>query len=42
MGEGRSKREGVCVYRELIHFVLWQKPSQQCKAIIAEFKKGID
>ena len=29
-----SKREGICVYIELIHFIVQQKLSQHCKAIL--------
>ena len=28
------KREGICVYLELIHFIVQQKRSQHCKAIL--------
>ena len=34
---GRSKRDGTYVYIWLIH-VVQQKPTQQCKAIILQFK----
>ena len=33
---GRLKREGTCVYLWLIHVVIWQKPTQHCKAIILQ------
>ena len=33
---GSSKREGICVYRELIHFIVQQKLTQHCKAIILQ------
>ena len=36
---GRLKKEGICVYIELIHIVLQQKLAQHCKAIILQFKK---
>ena len=38
-GEGvgeRPKREGIYVHKELIHFVLQQKPTQHWKAIILQ------
>ena len=38
---GRLQREGIYVYIELIHFVVQQKLTQHCKAIILEFKKYI-
>ena len=31
---GQFKREGTYVDLWLIHVVVWQKPTQQCKAII--------
>ena len=31
-------REGICVYLRLIRFVVQQKPIQNCKAIILQFK----
>ena len=37
-GRGRLKREETCVYSGLIHTVVWQKPTQQCKAIILQKK----
>ena len=36
--EGRLKREGTYVYLWLIHTVVWQKPTQYCKAIILQLK----
>ena len=36
---GRLQREGIYVYIELIHFVVQQKLTQHCKAIILQFKK---
>ena len=33
---GRPKREGTYVYLQLIHPVLWQKPTQHCKAILLQ------
>jgi len=38
---GRSKREGIDVPLWLIHTVVWQKPTQHCKAIILQLKKKI-
>ena len=35
---GRFKREGTCVYLLLIHAVVWQRPTQHCKAIIFQLK----
>ena len=35
---GRFKREGTYAYRWLIHFDVWQKPTQYCKAIIFPLK----
>ena len=37
-GGGRFKREGIYVYLWLIHVVIWQKPTQHCKAIILQIK----
>ena len=34
----RLKREGIYVYLWLIHIVLWQKPTQHCKAINIQWK----
>ena len=39
-GRGRFKREGTYVYLRLIHAVIWQKPTQHCKAIILQLKKN--
>ena len=36
----KPKREGIHVYTWLIHFVVQQKLTQQCKAIILQFKKN--
>ena len=36
---GRLQREGIYVYIELIHFVVQQKLTQHCKAIILQLKK---
>ena len=33
---GRSKREGLCVYIELLHFIVQQKLTQHYKAIILQ------
>ena len=38
MGE-RFKREGIHVYIRLIHFVVPQKLTQHCKAIILQLKE---
>ena len=35
---GRFKREGTDVYLWLIHVDVWQKPTQQSKAIILQLK----
>ena len=35
----RLKREGIYVYTELIHIVVQQELTQQCKAVILSFKK---
>ena len=37
---GRLKREGTYVHLRLIHIVVWQKPTQHCKAIILQLKKN--
>jgi len=34
----RFRREGTYVYPELMHFDVWQKPTQHCKAIIPQLK----
>ena len=39
-GGGRSKREGIQVYIQLIHFIVQQKLTQHCKAILLQLKKG--
>ena len=31
--------EGIYVYLWLTHIVVWQKPTQHCKAIILQLKK---
>lgn len=33
---GRLKKESIYVYLELIHTVVWENPTQQCKAIILQ------
>ena len=33
---GRLKSKGMNVYLWLIHIVMWQKPTQHCKAIILQ------
>ena len=39
--QGRLKREGMYVYAWLIRFIVQQKLTQHCKAIILQFlKKG--
>ena len=40
LGEGFKRKEiyGIYVYLRLIHIVLWQKPTQPCKAIILQLK----
>ena len=35
---GRFRREGTYVYPWLIHADVWQKPTQNCKAIILQLK----
>ena len=35
---GRFKRKETYMYLWLIHFVVWQKPRQHCKAIILKLK----
>ena len=37
--EAGFRREGTFVYLWLIHVVVWQKPTQYCKAIILQLKK---
>ena len=34
----RVKREGTYVYLWLIHVNVWQRPTQNCKAIILQLK----
>ena len=34
----RFKREGTYVYLWLIHVVVWEKPTQYCKAIMLQLK----
>ena len=36
---GRPKREVMYVYLWMIHAIVWQKPTQHCKAIIRQLKK---
>ena len=38
---GRFKREGAYVYLWLIHVDVWQKPTQDCKAIILQLTINI-
>ena len=35
-GGGRLRMERIYVYLGLIHVVVWQKPTQHCKAIILQ------
>ena len=35
---GRFKREGAYVPLRLIHAVVWQKPTQHCKAVILQLQ----
>ena len=35
----QSRREGLYVYIQLIHFIVQQKSTQHCKAIILQYKK---
>ena len=35
----RLKRGGTQIYLWLIHVDVWHKPTQDCKAIILQFKK---
>ena len=35
---GKFKREGTYIYLWLIHTIVWQKPTQYCKAIILQLK----
>ena len=35
----RLKREEICVYTQLIHFVVPQKLTQHCKGIMLQFEK---
>jgi len=39
-GEGSSKREGVYVCIELIHFIVQQKLTQHWEAVILQLKKN--
>jgi hypothetical protein len=36
--EERFKKEGTCVHLWLICVVVWQKPTELCKAIILQLK----
>ena len=38
---GISKREGMCVYISLIHFIVQQKLTQFCKAIVLLFSRKV-
>ena len=37
---GRFRREETYVYLQLTHADVWQKPTQYCKAIILQLRKG--
>jgi len=37
---GRLTRAGIYVYLQLIHIVVWQKPTQHCEAVMLQFKKN--
>ena len=39
MGGRRLKRERIYVYLHWIHFIVQQKPTPHCKAIILQFLK---
>lgn len=41
-GGGSPKRKGKYVHAELIHYVVWQKLVQHCKATTAQLKKKKD
>ena len=34
----RSRREGLYVYIQLIHFIVQQKSTQHCKAVILRYE----
>ena len=34
----RFKREGTYVYLGMTHIVVWQRPTQYCKAVIIQLK----
>jgi len=36
----KIKKEGIYVYLWLINVDIWQKPTQYCKVIILQLKKG--
>jgi len=38
---GRFRRDRIYVYLWLIHAVVWQKPTQHCKAIIFQLKVNL-
>ena len=38
--ERRLKREGICVYTQLIHTLVQQKLAQHYKAMILQFKNN--
>ena len=37
---GRLKKKGIYVYLQLIHTVVWEKPTQQCKATILQLNRN--
>ena len=37
-GERESKREGIYVYIERIHFIAERKATQHCKAVVLQLK----
>ena len=38
---GEFKRDGMYVYLWLIHIIVWQKPTQYCKAIILQLNLSL-
>ena len=38
---GEFKRDGMYVYLWLIHIIVWQKPTQYCKAIILQLNSSL-
>ena len=39
---GRSKQERMYVFIQLIYFIVWEKLTQHCKAIIFQLQKEIN